>query len=176
MKTNYIVLAACCWMAGCATEPPPVTTHYETISGLRTDLMSENVLPTPGQPREVVWLNASRIFKNYRGDADYYLEVNYMAKEDVGYLEIPPGQTLTLIVDGETLKFDGNGSMNRRKVYRKEFVREDALYPVEPHHLQKIASAHQAKVLIKGNNGQVEREFAPENFERFRAFVNRFAM
>jgi hypothetical protein len=153
-----------------------VTTHYEYISGLRTDLMSENLLPTPGQPREVVWLNASRVFKNYRDDATYYLEVNYMAKEDVGYLEIPPGETLTVIVDGETLKFDGNGSMNRRKLYRKEFVKEDALYPVNRHELQKIASGRQAKVVIKGNNGQVEREFAPENFERFREFVNRFAL
>jgi hypothetical protein len=42
--------------------------------------------------------------------------------------------------------------------------------------LQKIASARDVKVQIKGNNGLVERDFKPENFQRLRRFVSYYAV
>ena len=173
MKTNYILLAACCLVAGCAVQPPPAATYYDPVTGARTDV-SENLLATEGQPREVIWLNAFRDFKGGRGQSSYYFEVQYIAPGDVGYLDIPPGQTLTVIADGQPTTFESNGSLNRRRAFRREgaeFVREDAFYPISQHDLQKIASAQKVKVQIKGNNGLVEREFRPENFERIKAFV-----
>lgn len=73
------------------------------------------------------------------------------------------------------MKFDGTGSMNLRKPYKKELVREDAIFPVSKKALQKIAAAKQVKVQIKGNKGLIEREFAKENSERFRRFVSFYA-
>jgi len=173
MKKNFVQLAVLIFAAGCAMQQPEVSTHYDPI-GNRTDLMSENLLDTSGPPREMVWLNASRIWKNADQSA-YYLEVEYMARHEVGYLEIPPGQMLTIIADGETMKFDGTGSMNLRKPYKKELVREDAIFPVSKKALQKIAAAKQVKVQIRGNKGLIEREFAKENSERFRKFVSFYA-
>ena len=144
------------------------------MSGLRTDLM-ENELEAPGKPREIVWLNASRVFHNQK-TTELYLEATYMALKDRGFLEIPPGKTLTIIADGKPMVFDGSGSMNMRKPYKKDLVRETALYPVTKAELQKIAGAKDVKVQIKGNNGLIEREFKPTNFERLRKFVSYYAV
>jgi len=167
-------LAALLLLAGCATQPPSVSTYYDPVFGDRTDLLSDNLLEAPGEPRELVELDASRIWKNYE-KAVYYLEVRYMARAEVGYLEIPPGETLTIIADGRPMKFDGLGSGNMRKPFKKELVRENALYPTTKNELQKIASAQQVKVQIKGNKGIIHREFAQQNLERFRKFVSTYA-
>jgi hypothetical protein len=135
----------------------------------------ENELEAPGQLREIVWLNASRVFHDYR-NAELYLEATYMAMKDRGFLEIPPGKTLTIIADGKPMVFDGSGSMNMRKPYKKDLVRETALYPVTKGQLQTIANARSVKVQIIGNNGLVEREFKPENFDRLRKFVSYYAV
>ena len=134
-------------------------------------------MATDGQPREVIWLNSFRDSKD--GKPVYYLEVQYVAPADVGYLEIPPGETLTLLVDGQPMKLESSGSLNRRREFSREkteFVREGAIYPVSKLNLQKIAAAQKVKVQIKGNKGLIERDFRPENFERIRAFVTRAAL
>jgi hypothetical protein len=175
MKKRFIQFAALLFVAGCATQAPDVSTYYDPVFGDRTDLLSDNLLDTPGQqPRELVYLNASRIWKNYN-QSTYYLEVSYMARAEVGYLEIPPGAMLTIIADGKPIKFDGTGSMNMRKPYKKELVRENAIYPTTKIALQKIAAAQEVKVQIKGDKGVVERQFAKENIDKFRKFVSTYA-
>ena len=114
MKKYFIQLAGLLLVAGCAMQAPEISTYYDPVMGDRTDLLSDNLLDTPGQPRELVYLNASRVWKNYN-QSTYYLEVSYMARTEVGYLEIPPGQTLTITIDGKPVKLDGSGSMNMRK-------------------------------------------------------------
>ena len=173
MKNFLIAIAAFGLITGCQTKPPATATSYDPITGVRTDV-SENLLASEGTPREVVYLNMFREYRNARRN-DYYLEAFYMAPTDAGYLEIPPGQTLTLIADTDTMKFDGSGSLNRRRAYRKDFVRETALYEVSKQDLQKLANAKKIKVQIRGNNGLVERDFSPENFENLKAFVARAA-
>lgn len=174
VKILSVLAIATFLLAGCATQAPDVSSYYDQVTGLRTDLM-ENELEASGQPSEIVWLNASRVWRDYR-TSELYLEASYMAMQERGYLEIPPGKTLTLIVDGKPLVFDGSGSTNMRKPYKRQFVRETALYPVTKAQLQKIASAKDIKVQIKGNNGLIEREFKPENFERLRKFVSHYAV
>lgn len=168
-------LAALGLLVGCASPQPDVQSVYDQVTGLRTDLLADNELEAPGKPREIVWLNASRVFRDYN-KSEYYLEVSYMAMADRGYLDIPPGQTLTLVVDGQPMNFDGSGSANTRKPYKKDFVRENALYPVTKSQLQKIAGAKQVKVQIKGKNGLIDRDFKTANFERFRQFVTSYAI
>jgi hypothetical protein len=178
LKTLSLSLALVGLLAGCASTPPDVGTHYDQVTGLRTDLLADNELEAPGQAREVVWLNASRVFRDYRS-SEYYLEVTYMALAERGYLDIPPGQSLTLILDGQPMQFDGTGSMNTRKPFKKsnhEFVQETAMYPVTKSQLQKIAGSKSIKVQIKGQNGLIEREFKEANHQRFRRFVYSYAI
>lgn len=176
MKNYLVLVCGLGLIAGCASQPPPdVATHVDANTGLRTDLMGENLLEAPGQPRELVWLNASRVYRNYK-DAQYYLEVQYMAREEAGYLEIPPGDTLTIVADDQAMKLSGTGSANMRKPYKDQLVRETAIYPATRVQLQKIALAKSVKVQVRGNNGLIDRQFSDANTERFRTFVTRFAL
>jgi hypothetical protein len=102
-----------------------------------------------------------------------------MALADVGYLEIPPGSTLTLLLDGQSMTFEGSGSTNLRKEFKQDktqFVKERAIYPVTKLQLQKIAMAKDVKVRIKGKNGLIERDFNKANFARVREFVTSYAL
>jgi hypothetical protein len=178
VKKNFALLILVGLLSGCDTfKTSDVTTHYDEFTGQRTDLLSDNMLETEGPPREVIWLNASRVF-NKGGKSIYYLEASYMAKTETGWLDIGPGQSLTIMADNEKIKFiSASGSLNRRKkVDRNAFVQETAIYEATRDQLQKIGAAKQVKVELKGNNGLVERQFAPANFERFRAFVARYAI
>jgi hypothetical protein len=159
--------------AGCATAPvPDVVTHYDPYTHFRTDLIPENMLESKGPPRELVWLNASRVFKDIK-DFDYYLEVHYEAREETGYLNINPGASLVVIADEREIKFNGTGSLNNRKESRG-LVSEDALYLASANELRAIAGAKQVKVKVIGRNGIVERDFTPANSEKFKKFVTHF--
>jgi uncharacterized beta-barrel protein YwiB (DUF1934 family) len=114
------------------------------------------------------------VYKTYE-KSSYYLEVTYLATTEVGYLDIPFGQTLTLILDGQPMPIVGSGSLNMRKTVKDNLVREVALYEVTRAQLQKIASAKRVQVKIRGNNGLIEREFGPSNYEKFRLFVVTYA-
>lgn len=162
--------------SGCASGPAPdLTTHVDQFSGLRTDLLSDNLLDTGDQPRELVWLNASRVFESERKYI-YYLEVTYMAREEVGLLDINPGQSLTLIIDGETVPISGSGSLGPGKKSKDNLVQETALYKVSKILLQKIAIGRNVKVAIQGRQGLVERQLSQENIDKFQRFVTRYAL
>ncbi len=155
--------------AGCYT-PPPVTSYTNPITGLRTDLIGENLLDTVEPSREMIWLNASRVFKN-RETSVYYLEVHYAARSETGYLDINPGQSLTIVADGQEIKLAGIGSLNTRKT-GDGLVHEDAIYEASASDLSALAYAKKATVKIKGQNGLVIREVAQQNFDRFKAFLD----
>ncbi len=173
VKNILIAGAALCLLAGCATRPADVTSYVDE-TGLRTDLLADNLLEAPGKPREVVYLNASRVFTS-ADKSKYYLEATYVAPMEVGYLDISFGQTLTLLLDGQPMPLTGSGSLNMRKVTKEKLVRETALYEVTKAQLQKIAAARKVQVKIRGANGLVEREFRPKNYEKFRLFVITYA-
>ena len=160
-------------LAGCASIPvPDVATHYDPYTHLRTDLIPDNLLETEGQPRELLWLNASRVFKDQQY-FEYYLEVRYEAREETGWLNIHPGVTLTIVADGRELKFRGSGSLNLRK-QKRGLVSEDAIYLASADELRAVANAKAVTVKVAGQNGLVVRDFTPANFGRFRKFVTSF--
>jgi len=171
-KQLNLVLLAGTLLAGCATKQPDVATYVDPYTKARTDLMAENMLEGPEPVREVVWLNASRMFHNPR-DFQYYLEVDYMARAETGFLEIPSGETLVILADGQELKFSGTGSANSRKEHKDE-VSERAIYVATAEQLRAIANSENVKVSVLGRKGMVQRTFKPANFERFRQFVQRF--
>lgn len=172
MKINCLLGLVAILLTGCATQRPSVTTYIDPVTRARTDLMSENMLETPEPIREIVWLNASRIFRSAR-DYQYYLEVDYMARRETGFLEIPPGETLVIVADGQEMKFTGSGGLNNRKELKEE-VTERAIYPASGEQLRTIANAEKVEVSIRGRSGMVQRTFTPENTQRFRQFVGKY--
>lgn len=170
----FAVWLACAgFLAGCASIPvPDVATHYDPYTHLRTDLIPDNLLETEGPVRELLWLNASRVFKDQQY-FEYYLEVHYEAREETGWLNIVPGVSLTMVADGRELKFRGSGSLNLRK-QKKGLVSEDAIYLASADDLKAIASAKAVTVKVSGQNGIVVRNFTPDNAGRFRKFVAAF--
>src|SRR5687768_1523055 len=174
MKQIICALLAVALLAGCQATPE-VTTYVDPLTNQRTELLSENELPTPGggQPREIIWLNASRIPVN-RSKQQTFLEVMYAANAEAGPLDIYPGRTLTVIADGQELKFSGLGSMNSRKE-KGGILYESALYEAQPSDIQTIANAQKVTVLVQGKNLLIERDFGPENFERFKQFSAQLA-
>jgi len=176
VKNVFVALPVLFFLAGCVSTPAPdVTSYYDQISGLHTDLLSDNLLETGEDPRELVWLNASRIEQS-RSRRSYYLEVTYMARGEVGHLEIAPGESLTLVIDDETIRLSGSGSFDTREETKDGLVQERAIYKVSKLILQKISIAKTVKVSIRGKNGLVERDFTEVNFDRFRRFVTNYAL
>ena len=174
MKNILCALLAVAFLAGCASTPE-VTTYVDPLTNQRTDLLSENELPAPGggQAREIVWLNASRMPVN-RTKYQTYLEVLYAVNAEAGPLDIYPGRTLTIIADGQELKFSGLGSMNSRKE-KGGILYESALYEAQPSDIETIANAKKVTVLVQGKSLLIERDFGPENFDRFKKFAEQIS-
>ena len=53
-------------------------------------------------------------------------------------------------------------------------VTERAIFQAGGQQLRAIANAENVKVSVLGRNGMVQRTFKPENFEKFREFVQRY--
>jgi hypothetical protein len=170
MKNAFSLLLTAALLAGCATSPE-VTTYTDPLTNQRTDLLSENELVVPGQdqPREVVWLNASRLPKD-RNSYNIYLEVTSAVKMGTDPVDIYPGRTLTIIADGKEMKFSGLGSSNHRRE-KDGILYETALYEAQRSDIDAIAAASKVTVLVQGKAVLIERDFAADNFERFKQFA-----
>jgi hypothetical protein len=162
-----LLAAMSLWLNGCGSAPA-VTSYTNPISGRRTDIMGANLLDTKEPTREMIWLNAYRDFQD-QATFKYYLEVIYGANQETGYLDIGPGRSLTIVADGEELRFIGLGTLERKK--EGNAVYEFARYDATSHDMGTIAGAKTVVVKVAGKNGLVVREFGPENFENFRKFV-----
>ncbi len=173
MKRNLLLtVAAVAMLAGCANPPSDTSnyTHREAISGPDMDMTLDNLLESSEDRSYQISLNAVRVRKG-PWDADYYLEVRYEGASDAGFIEIGPGETLVLTVDGQTMRFRGPGSFeNRDRTGRGTFV-ENAVYDVKADDLRRIAKARDVKVQINGSARRLYREFKPENTQKFRSFV-----
>jgi hypothetical protein len=158
--------------AGCISNKRSTATVYHPLDGLRTDLITDNQLDSGPNPRELVWLNASRVFRT-QSYYEYYLEATYAARVESGYLDIGPGPNLVIVADGKEITFTTLGSMNSRKS-RGGLVNETALFQAEPAQIQAFANAQKVTVKLIGRNGTVVREFNQANCERFRQFAQKF--
>ena len=171
MKANTIVpLAIAALLAGCTSTPnSDVYTYRSDIGGPGMDLIVDNELDSGDKPTELVWLNASRVRAGaWKGR--YYLEVRYEALPQTGWIEIGPGETLAVTVDGQALKFGGIGSGNERTQTDSTVV-EHAIYEAKADDLRRIARAKEVKVDITGRLRTVHREFKPANIDKFKTFV-----
>ncbi|MGV3772748.1 MAG: hypothetical protein ACO1QB_07600 [Verrucomicrobiales bacterium] len=166
LRFCLLVVVSLC-LNGCGSAPA-VTSYTNPISGRRTDIMGANLLDTPEQTREMIWLNAYRDFQN-KTTFKYYLEVIYGANQETGYLDIGPGRSLTIVADGEELTFIGLGSLERKK--EGNAVYEYARYDATAADMETIANAEKVTVKVSGKGAIVVRDFTEENFNNFREFV-----
>jgi hypothetical protein len=171
MNANILFpLALAALISGCSSMPKSeVYTYRSDIGGPGIDLIVDNELDSGDRPTELIWFNASRVRAGaWKGR--YYLEVRYEALPQIGYLEIGPGETLVLTIDGQTMKFGGVGSVNERK-YSNSTLIEHAIYEAKADDLRKIARAKEVKVDVIGSSRTVHREFKAPNFQKFNTFV-----
>ena len=171
MKASRILpLAIVALLAGCSSmSKSDVYTYRSDIGGPGMDLIVDNELDSGDKPSELIWLNALRVRAGaWKGR--YYLEVRYEALPQTGWIEIGPGETLALAVDGQPMKFNGIGSVNERKATDSTVV-EHAIYEAKADDIRKIARAKEVKVDIVGRLRTVHREFKPVNIDKFRTFV-----
>jgi hypothetical protein len=86
-------------------------------------------------------------------------------------MEIPPGDSLIITVDGQSLRFRSAGSGDNRKVLGNGQFLENALFEAKADDLRRIAKAKDVKVQVNGNQRRMYRDFQADNFQRFRSFV-----
>jgi hypothetical protein len=157
--------------AGCASAPETDSyTHRSAVAGPDLDITLDNLLESNEDRTYLLWLNAVRV-REGAWDARYYLEVRYEGASDAGFIDIPPGETLLMTVDGQPFRFRGLGSdATRSQTDRQTFV-ENALYETKADVIKQIAKGKDVKVQVNGQARKLYREFKPENIQKFRNFV-----
>ena len=171
MKANILLLLGIsALLAGCSSMPnSDVYTYRSDVGGPGMDLIVDNELDSGEKPTELVWLNALRVRAGaWKGR--FYLEVRYEALPQTGWIEIGPGETLSVTADGQTMKFGGIGSSNERNQTDSTVV-EHAIYEAKADDIRRIARAKDVKVDIVGRLRTVHREFKPANIDKFKTFV-----
>jgi hypothetical protein len=159
-------------LAGCAGAPETDSyTHRAGFAGgPDMDITLDNLLESGEDRSYLIWLNAVRV-RDTAWESRHYLEVRYEGAPDAGFIDIAPGETLIVNVDGETLRFRGLGSdATRHRTNRGTFV-ETALYETRPELIRQIARGSQVRVQVNGESRRLYREFAEENSQKFRVFV-----
>ena len=166
-----LVCSAMLLLVGCRSTPPDsnVYTHRGS-TGPDMDLTLDNLLESGEDRSYLVWLNAVRV-RDGLWESRYYLEIRYEAANDAGYMDIGPGETLTLTIDGQDFGFTGPGSSESRTLTSRGTYVENAVYECTPDDLRRIAQGNDIKVRVEGQSRKMYREFRPENIEKFRAFV-----
>jgi len=172
MKKELLLIAICAGaLVGCESTPPAdVVARTDELTGRQSHLITDNIIEDPTQNDSLLWLNASQLF-TYRGASKYYVEVRFQARPERGLIEITPGQSLTITVDGSPIRLSGPGSAKFRKEKYGTLI-ENAVYSVDFAQIEQISRGKDVKVRVAGNKGFVERQFAGKNFENFREFVH----
>jgi hypothetical protein len=157
--------------AGCAGKSTGDTYTYRGgMTGEDMDMTLDNLLESNEDRSYQIEVNAVRK-REGAWDSAYYLDVRYAGASDAGYMDIGPGETLLLTVDGQPLRLRGAGSATSRSVTSAGHFTENAVYPVKAEDLKRIARAQEVKVQVVGQAHSHYRTFQPENLEKFRKFV-----
>jgi hypothetical protein len=133
-------------------------------------MIPDNLIEDPSDRSHLVWLGAVRE-RVGPWEAKYYLDLRYEGAADAGYMDIQPGTTLVLVVDGQTMRFVGPGSETTREKTSQGTFHETAIYNATATDIRKIAKAKSVKLEITGARFKLERQLTPENINRFRDFV-----
>ncbi len=157
-------------LTGCSSS---VKTTHDDFEGFTINEMALNNL-SGGVPfvGAAIGLQAQR-FESKEGVVDYNVIVRYASES---WLYIENGESLILLVDGESLNLSGEGSLSHREVQNigKVFVVEHAWYKISPENLKKIASASEVRIKLIGTNHFEKRHFSEKNLKKFKEFVEEY--
>ncbi len=114
-------------------------------------------------------LNPEKIVKD--GKVSYNLIIDFWTNN---WLEIQPGKSLLVSVDGKSTTFESaEGSGTNRGYLSNKYGKytEKAWYPCTAEDLKKIAGGQRIILKIKGLKWEQFAEFDPEGFANFQEFV-----
>lgn len=167
LRTSWALLIALL-LAACAPGYS-VRTSVDAANAFTSVRLQENVLGGGCPGCAIIELNIHKVTHDDRPLMYYDLVVQYRAKE---WLLIEPGESLTLLVDGQPLVFTSdNGSTLYRTVAYGGEVLETAYYSVDLPQLRRIANATEVQVRLDGSETHADRTFQPANLGNFRRFL-----
>ena len=171
MKTKFaVILLLAGLFVGCSTTAPSLLTRQDEFTGDNIGLLTDNLITGKTSANAQIWLNASRIVRK-TGVILFFLEVH--VESTAGALNIEPGETLTLVIDGQELRYDGIGSGHSRKSTNGKFT-EDAIYRTTSGDIRKIANAQSVQVKVMGSKTYLESSFSTDNIQKFKDFVKTY--
>lgn len=170
MKTKILtILLAAAFLWSCSPELITVTKNDDSSTTYK--LQSGYMVARSGalglQPCGT--LNPEKIVKD--GNITYNLVVEFWTNN---WLEIQPGKSLGVNVDGKTIMFESEeGSGKNRGYISNKWGKysEKAYYPCTADDLKKIAAGEKIMIKLKGLKWEQFAEFDPEGFANFKEFV-----
>jgi hypothetical protein len=117
-----------------------------------------------------VELNAQKFEKE--GNLSYSLIIVYSGP---AYLNIDPGKSLVLIIDGERHEITGSGSGKHREFVSFGLVEETAYYhDIDPDLIRRISQAKKIDVELHYSTKALKRYLTTKNINRFKEFYNTY--
>jgi hypothetical protein len=162
------VVAGVLLLAACA-PPYRVLVLQPGFDGTRIHRMQGNVLGGGARVAPQVELNLERVDAPEQAPQLFAL-LEYSGSD---WLAIPQGPSLTLVVDGDTMRLEGPGSAPHRTVLHGHTAYELARYPIEPEQAQRLAAGSAGGLVVRGGAGSVRRSLTERNFANLRAFAER---
>jgi hypothetical protein len=163
---RLLPLAAALLLAGCAPRYH-VSRAADPFAGVTTRRMHGNVLGGGDAGGDWVALNVEET----RPAADtprYALLVDYRTRGE--WLQVRPGESLLLLVDGERVALTGAGSARARKETRAARM-EAARYPASAALVTRMARAQEVRVRLVGRRYHVDRTLTRANRARIARFL-----
>jgi len=167
-------------LCGCATSYK-IKSISDNFDGYTIHRLTGNRLSGSELFNSPVELNC-QVYINRNGLKSYFLIVQYNDYSlnlsswgliTASWLFIQRGESLILLVDGERIGFEGEGSIDHRNVYSGN-IEEKAWYDISRHNLEKIANAYNVEVKIIGSEYYVQRQFSEKNISNFYKFISEF--
>ena len=175
-----LVLLACAGHRGPLPAPAallqedPFDAHYkihcDSSTGNTVCVMTGNAL-RPLSPRYPL-LSLGLISEIDKAvQTKYFLRVLYV--NEAQWLNIGPGNALTITVDGTALAFAGGGSAGTRYTGEAGKVYETARYETDAATIKMIARAKSVTVRVSGVS-PLEKSFGSVNFLYFQQFIHHY--
>jgi hypothetical protein len=160
LELLVLCLSATLFLSGCAA---PFSTFKDEGTNATITRMNGNRL---AGGISFVELNAQRFEKE--GILSYSFIVRYAGPS---FINIEPGKSLVLSIDGLSKELAGSGSKGHRNIVSLGLVEEITYYHnLEPDLIRQIAYAKQVDIEIQGSAGLLKRYFNKKNFLKFKAF------
>ena len=86
------------------------------------------------------------------------------------YQDMSAKESLTLVIDGETVTLRPEGEVSREKDMLSHYITDSSTYPVSVDVLRDLAGAREVNVTISGEGGTLEGYFESQNIAAFKRF------